>query len=93
MKLIITFAIQKLQIAMSESNRIIRKFERLVFKGVPEKPESSYERESHGYLDGRVTGKASIQNGFADLDDPDLITIATVTRYLDQEKTVVQTHF
>ena len=43
------------------SSRIIRKFERFLFKGVPEQPESTYERDGNTYAAIRETGKSSVE--------------------------------
>jgi len=40
-----------------ERLREIRTYELFVFGGVPEAPESMYERDSHGYSESRSTGR------------------------------------
>ena len=35
-----------------------RKFERLVFDGVPEQPESTWERDGNSYVSMRQTGRS-----------------------------------
>lgn len=38
--------------------KILRKFERFNFNGVPERPESSFERDSHSHFTERQTGRS-----------------------------------
>ena len=40
------------------SSKAIRKFERLLFKGVPEQPEHNYERDQNSIVTSRLTGKS-----------------------------------
>jgi len=75
---------------MAETNTMIRRFERMVFSGVPEIPETSHERQGYGNVNGRETGRAAQDNGSIDLDDNDLIVVANVIRYLDKEKTDIE---
>lgn len=41
-----------------QNSRIIRKFERFLFKGIPEQPEPTWERDDNTYVSMRQTGKA-----------------------------------
>lgn len=41
-----------------QNSRIIRKFERFLFKGIPEQPEPTWERDGNPYVSMRETGKA-----------------------------------
>jgi|HubBroStandDraft_2_1064218.scaffolds.fasta_scaffold306927_1 hypothetical protein len=43
------------------NSRIIRKFERFLFKGIPEQPESTYERDGNTYATIRETGRSSVK--------------------------------
>ena len=40
------------------SSKIIRKFERMLFKGIPEQPEPTWERHSNTNVSMRETGRA-----------------------------------
>lgn len=75
---------------MSESNRITRKFERLLFRGVPDKPESNYEREFHAQVDDRLSGKSQLRNCNFDIETDNLIKIANISYFIDSEKTIVE---
>lgn len=46
-----------------ERLRDIRAYELFLFGGVPEVPESMYERDSHGYSETRLTGKGIQASG------------------------------
>lgn len=48
---------------MSQSSNI-RKFERLLFKGIPEQPEPMYERDTNMNVDARQTGKSQNSNSY-----------------------------
>lgn len=41
-----------------QNSRVIRKFERFLFKGIPEQPEPTWERDDNTYVEMRQTGKA-----------------------------------
>lgn len=70
---------------MSEYNRIIRKFERLVFNGVPEKPEPNYERELNADVNDRFTGKSQILSQSLVPNKENLRKIADIYFYPDSE--------
>ena len=42
------------------NSKVIRKFERLLFDGVPEQPESAFERDDYSHVSMRKTGKSSL---------------------------------
>ncbi len=44
------------------SSKAIRKFERLLFKGIPEHPEQYYERDQNSSVALRVTGRSQNNN-------------------------------
>lgn len=50
------------------NSRNIRKFERLLFNGIPEHPESMWERNSHGHIHMRQTGHSQSEAGEDDTD-------------------------
>jgi hypothetical protein len=43
---------------MTTDSRIIRKFERFLFNGIPEQPESTWERDGNTYVSMRESGKS-----------------------------------
>ena len=47
---------------MTNRFRAFRQFERFIFRGVPEHPESIYERETNGNVGDRKTGKDQLSN-------------------------------
>lgn len=75
---------------MSDSNRINRKFERLLFRGVPEKPESNYEREFHSQVDDRLSGKSQLRNCDCGSNTDDLIKIANISYFIDSEVVCIE---
>jgi hypothetical protein len=68
---------------MPDTDRAARQFERHVFRGVPEQPESNLERDSNLYAHDRQSGKSQLE------DDPtthilrDAIHVGTITYRLD----------
>ncbi len=42
-----------------DKSKIIRKFEMFMFHGVPEKPESTYQRNNHANYTVRLTGEST----------------------------------
>lgn len=44
--------------AQMYNSRVIRKFERFLFGGVPEQPEPTWERDDNTYVAMRQTGRA-----------------------------------
>jgi hypothetical protein len=72
--------------------RAYRQLERLLFSGVPERPESMWEREgSHESWD-RVTGRPPVSNngGVVSLEGAE--TIATITYSPESDEVVVESH-
>lgn len=57
---------------------LIRKYERFVFRGVPEQPESTYERDSFSHMDMRKTG-LSIAD---DLVDTPLVSASLIGTFI-----------
>ncbi|MBS1614198.1 MAG: hypothetical protein JST49_15370 [Bacteroidetes bacterium] len=51
----------------------IRKYERFLFKGVPEVPESVYDRDGYSYIDMRKTGQSQSIDYHKDLDDKNIL--------------------
>jgi len=49
-----------------DSYRANRQYERLVFEGIPEHPETIYQRSSYSNVEERITGRPLL------LDDSDL---------------------
>ncbi|WP_316849629.1 hypothetical protein [Pedobacter agri] len=44
------------------NSKAIRKFERLLFRGIPEQPEHTYERDQNSIVTSRLTGKSQNEN-------------------------------
>lgn len=42
-----------------DTSRTIMKLERLLFFGVPEHPESTWDRDGHAYVEMRSTGRSA----------------------------------
>ena len=68
-------------------SRIIRKFDRFHFNGIPEQPESTWERDGHPYVEMRQTGKPQsslvIEENYTDS-----IFLGTLINDYSQEKIV-----
>lgn len=45
---------------MNDAYRAFRQFERLLFRGVPEQPEPSWQRDFHSLVPIRHTGKSQL---------------------------------
>lgn len=71
--------------------RAYRQLERLLFSGVPERPESMWEREgSHESWD-RVTGRPPTSNpGAVSLEGAE--TLATITYSPESDEVVIERH-
>ena len=48
---------------MANPYRAFRQFERMLFRGVPEQPEPSWQRDSHALVPDRHTGKSQLPDG------------------------------
>ena len=57
--------------------KIIRKFERFNFHGVPEGPELSFERDNYSHYNERPTGKAVVSSP-TEIDAENSILIGTI---------------
>jgi hypothetical protein len=68
---------------MSSSDKI-RKFERLVFKGVPEQPESVFERDGYQFSPTRSSGQ-SVSQGYQDSSENEEIVIGVYTYDFENE--------
>jgi hypothetical protein len=66
---------------MSEINSIIRKFERLVFRGVPEKPEPNFERTLNADADDRLTNRSQLKPSRSEINDNEATLIANIKYY------------
>ena len=70
---------------MVKALRIIRKFERFHFQGIPEQPEHTWERDGHAYIEMRETGKPqSSQSSSA--SNADGISLGTLTYNFKEDK-------
>ena len=78
---------------MANNFQTLRRFERFVFKGVPEAPEPNYQRELNSNVPDRFTGKSQL----VDNQDPEADTgstiIANISYYIDQEVVEVERAF
>ena len=70
---------------MAENYKSLRRFERLLFSGVPEAPEPSYQRELNAIVPERYTGKSQLVDSNEVEESVDSILIAEITYFVDQE--------
>jgi hypothetical protein len=66
--------------------RAIRQFERFLFKGVPERPESTWQREINANFTDRYTGKSQLSEQQFEYDTDNWRLISTVIYRPDQEQ-------
>ena len=59
--------------------RAYRQLERMLFRGVPERPESMWEREGSNESTGRVTGKPLVSSNGRSVSLEGAQTLATIT--------------
>jgi len=55
--------------------RAIRQFERLLFNSAPDRPEPTWQRNSYGISDNRLSGRLPQQYGILNEDEEETITI------------------
>ena len=58
------------------SSKATRKYERLLFKGIPEQPEQAYERDQNSNVSLRVTGRAQSPSNY-DSDETEVLGYMT----------------
>ena len=61
-----------------DSYRANRQYERLVFEGIPEHPETIYQRSTYSNVDERITGKSLLVDDSDLYDEPGEQVIATI---------------
>lgn len=74
---------QPILFKMSDKHRINRKFERLLFDGIPERPEPSFQRELHADAGERHTLKPL--NGDLSSEDGERVVMAQLNYFIDEE--------
>ncbi|AEV34210.1 hypothetical protein Oweho_3259 [Owenweeksia hongkongensis DSM 17368] len=72
---------------MSKSFRANRRYERLVFRGTHETPESTFGRDSNGYFYDRPTGSGRSGNSLNIHDTSKLGVIARIEYDFDNQTT------
>ena len=74
---------------MRNTFRANRQFERMLFNGIAEHPESVWQQNSHGLVNVRFTGRAlSIEPGNLDQDKGD--QLISIVDYGDESVQVVR---
>lgn len=71
---------------MVNSFRAIRQFERFLFRGVPERPESTWQREINANVVDRCTGRSQISEQQYEYDTSKWQLISTIIYRPDQEQ-------
>ncbi len=72
--------------------RAYRQLERMLFRGVPERPESMWEREGSNESTGRVTGKPLVSSNGRSVSLEGAQTLATITYDLESDEVVFESH-
>jgi len=65
--------------------RIIRKFERFHFNGIPEQPEHTWERDGNSHIAMRQTGKPQSSQNNSEKND-DAVSIGSLTYNFDKDQ-------
>jgi hypothetical protein len=73
------------------NSKIIRKFERFLFKGIPEQPEPVWERDDNANVFMRQTGKSQSSSSGSDIST-DSQLIGTFTYNLEDQSELYQSN-
>jgi hypothetical protein len=65
--------------AVTNPYRAFRQLERMLFLGVPERPEPFWEREGNGEMEGRLTGRSQLGDHLLPILLQGAQTISTIT--------------
>lgn len=75
---------------MSELNQSFRQLERFLFRGAPERAESTYERDSNAYVNDRITGRPQFFDEHDCAGTEGYKLIAVITHHSDGRTEIVR---
>ena len=74
---------------MANPYRAFRQLERKIFRGVPEHPESVWQREHNAHVPERLTGKSQLDVGLPSAVTEGATLIATIVYQADFSEQIV----
>lgn len=74
---------------VSDPFRAIRQFERLLFRGVPEHPEPTWQRDSNEHVSQRMTGRPASARASSRAPEQDLLVARVVYDFTRKETRVI----